>query len=68
MKITVDIDLCQGHSVCVEEAPDVFEVVENDDSYPTVKVLVADPDEGLRTAVEAAVKYCPNRVIKIVED
>lgn len=68
MKITVDIELCQGHSVCLEEAPGVFDVVDNDDGYPTVKVLVARPDEGLRTAVEAAVKYCPNHVISIVED
>ncbi len=68
MKIRVDTDLCQGHSVCLAEAPEVFDVVEVDDGYPIVKVLQGNPPEELREKVEKAAKYCPNHVITIVED
>ncbi len=68
MKIKVDIDLCQGHSVCLGEAPEVFDVVDVDDGYPRVKVLQANPPEELRAKVERAAKYCPNSVITILED
>jgi sterol 14-demethylase len=68
MKIVVDMDLCQGHSVCLEEAPEVFDVVETDEGYPKVKVLIENPSEELRDKVEKAVKYCPNKVIKIIEE
>ncbi len=37
MKIKIDIALCQGHSVCLGEAPEVFDVIEQDDGYPLVK-------------------------------
>ena len=68
MKIRVDTELCQGHSVCLSEAPEVFDVVEVDDGYPIVKVLQGSPSEELREKVERAAKYCPNHVITIVED
>ena len=30
MKIKIDLALCQGHSVCLGEAPEVFDVIEQD--------------------------------------
>ena len=68
MKISVDLDLCQGHSVCLEEAPEVFNVIESGDGYPKVEVLVDQPAEALRDKVVCAAKYCPNKVITIIED
>lgn len=68
MRIKVDVTLCQGHSVCLEEAPEVFNVVDSNDGYPKVQVLIANPDESLRKKVETAAKYCPNHVITIVDD
>ena len=65
MKIKVDLDLCQGHSVCLEECPEVFNVVDRGGEYPQVVVLIESPDEALRAKVKAAEKYCPNKVIKI---
>ncbi|MEM8499856.1 MAG: ferredoxin [Pseudomonadota bacterium] len=65
MKIKVDLQLCQGHSVCVGEAPEVFDVVEQDDDYPIVKVLIEEPSEALHESVLKAVKYCPNHVITV---
>lgn len=68
MRIKVDLDLCQGHSVCMEECPEVFSVQDQAGSYPHVVVLMEEPPEALRDKVLNAVRGCPNRVISIVED
>jgi ferredoxin len=60
VKVLVDRDLCQGHGMCVLEAPDVFALDRGDDQ---VRLLVADADESRRAAVEAAVRYCPTMAI-----
>jgi hypothetical protein len=66
MCVTVDLGLCQGHSVCQEEAPEVFEVVERDEHYPQVRVKIEHPPEELWGKVREDARYCPNRVIRIV--
>jgi sterol 14-demethylase len=66
MCVTVDLALCQGHSVCKEEAPEVFEVVERDEHYPQVRVKMEFPPEELLGKVREAARYCPNRVIRLV--
>jgi ferredoxin len=68
MKIEVDVDLCQGHSVCLGECPEVFDVVETDDGYPKVIVLQETPSEELREKVQQAARFCPNHVITVSED
>ena len=67
MRIKVDVDLCQGHSVCLGECPDVFDVIEQDEGYPVVKVLLEEPPENLRDKVMEAAQYCPNHVITVEE-
>lgn len=68
MRIEVDLDLCQGHSVCMEEAPEVFSVQENSEGYPFVVVNHAALEAALLEKVRAAAKYCPNSVIRILEE
>jgi ferredoxin len=68
VKVVVDLALCQGHSVCLGEAPEVFDVLEEDDGYPQVKVLLENPPEELREKVMTAARYCPNHVITVLED
>lgn len=68
MRIEVDLDLCQGHSVCMEEAPDVFTVQESAEGYPFVVVNHAAVTAELAETIRNAAKYCPNSVIKILED
>lgn len=62
MKLRVDMDLCQGHGACVQEAPSVFAL---DPKTNQVVILNASPDESLRAAVKAAVKYCPTRALRL---
>jgi len=64
MKIVVDYDLCQGHQVCMSEAPEVFSVPADGQ----VRVLYETPPEALRGKVQLAVKYCPTHALTIVED
>ena len=68
MRIEIDIALCQGHGLCQEEAPEVFRVAEIKGAYDQVELIVERPGEEHRERVEAAVRYCPNRVIRIVEE
>jgi ferredoxin len=65
VKVRVDPDLCQGHGVCVQEAPTVFAL---DPGTNQVLLLDERPDEALRAAVEAAVQYCPTRALSVEDD
>jgi ferredoxin len=68
MRVVVDLDLCGGHGVCQGEAPEIFRVVDLPGGYAHVEVILERPPEELRGKAEAAARYCPNRVISIVED
>ncbi len=63
MRIAVDTDLCQGHGVCENEAPAVFQTPKGG----PVRVLLSDAPEELRAQVEAAVRYCPTGALRIEE-
>jgi ferredoxin len=64
MKVTVDPDLCQGHAVCENEAPEVFSVPK----HGTVTILMALPPDELRDKVHLAVKYCPTGALRLEEN
>jgi ferredoxin len=61
MKIVVDYDLCEANALCMEAAPEVFRVEEDD----TLTVLIESPDESLRAKVEEAARLCPRQAITI---
>jgi sterol 14-demethylase len=63
--VKVDLDLCQGHAVCVSEAPEVFAI---DPATNRVRLLQQSPDPALRAKVEAAVQYCPTRALSIQKE
>jgi ferredoxin len=54
--------------VCLSEAPEVFAVIDQDDGYPQVRVLLENPPRELHEKVMKAAKYCPNNVITVLED
>ena len=62
MKVVVDYSLCESNALCMEVAPEVFQVREDDHLY----VLQETPPESLRAKVERAVRVCPKQAIKIL--
>ena len=64
-RVVVDRALCQGHSVCVAEAPEIFKVVDTGLAYPQVEIILENPPPELISKAEAAAEYCPNGVITI---
>lgn len=64
MRVTVNPDLCEGNLRCVQAAPEVFEVRDDDQAH----VLVPEPPQSLRAKVERAARLCPRQAITIVED
>lgn len=61
MRIIVDYDLCESNALCMDAAPEVFEVRDDDFLY----VLDENPAEELRAKVEQAARVCPKQAIKI---
>lgn len=61
MKVVVDYDLCESNAICMQVAPEVFEVRDDDFLY----VLNETPDESLREKMTEAVQRCPKQAIKI---
>jgi sterol 14-demethylase len=62
--IKVDLDLCQGHGVCVSEAPEAFDL---DKKELKVRLLASEVDGPLREKVERAVENCPTGAIKLID-
>jgi len=63
MRVVVDLGLCDLHGMCVEAAPEVFEI--GDDGV--LHVLIESPEQGLRAKVDKAVRECPTGAISIEE-
>ena len=63
MRVVVDFDLCESNGLCMDAAPEVFEV--RDDGF--LYILQERPPEALRDKVEAAVRSCPTQAITIEE-
>lgn len=61
MKIVVDFDLCQSHGLCVEAAPELFEL--RDDGF--LYVLNETPGPELARKAEKAILECPTSAIMI---
>jgi ferredoxin len=61
MRVVVDFELCESNALCMNAAPAVFEVRDDDLLY----VLNEHPPEDQRAAVEAAVRACPKQAISI---
>ena len=61
MKIVVNYDLCESNAICMEVAPEVFEVRDDDFLY----LLTEEPGEELREKMEESVRRCPKQAITI---
>jgi ferredoxin len=65
MKVTVAEEKCEGYACCVIAAPEVFDI---DTATGRVVILLEEPGEDLREAVEEAARDCPVRVITVTDD
>ena len=65
MKVWVDAERCQGHTLCKMIAPDAFELSDIDGTSSPVSEVVAPDQEDL---VREAVHSCPEQAIRIEED
>lgn len=63
MRVHVDPRLCEGHGLCVETAPAVFTLADDD-----LATCVERPASDLHALVRAAVDVCPRGAITITED
>ena len=61
MKVVVNFDVCESNALCMEAAPEVFEVRDDDFLY----ILMEEPPESLRQKVEEAVRRCPKQAITL---
>ena len=62
MKVWVDPERCQGHTLCAMIAPDVFELSDVDGSASAVSEFVPPDQEDL---VREAAGSCPEQAIVI---
>ncbi len=61
MRVVVDFDLCESNAICMQIAPDIFEVRDDDFLY----VLDETPSEDRRSNLEESVQRCPKQAISI---
>ncbi|MDO7843923.1 ferredoxin [Sphingomonas immobilis] len=64
MKVVIDHAKCQGHAMCYNYAPEMFEL--DDDGYNRMEPFQIS--KGQRVIAERAVEACPERAISLVED
>jgi ferredoxin len=63
LKVSVDLDLCQGHAVCVRVAPLVFDL---DEETGQSVVRIAEPASAdLADQAELAAEGCPEQAIVV---
>lgn len=63
LRIELDEGKCSGLGLCEAEAPELFEVRDDD----SLAVLDATPAEEHRAACEAAIASCPTEALRLVE-
>jgi len=62
-RVEVDASRCEGHGLCVMEAPSVFEP--DDDGY--ARVVRVEVDGADRSAANRAARACPAAAIMVGE-
>lgn len=61
ISITIDRQLCQGHGMCMGEAPEIFRIEKNGD----LTLLKSEIDNDQLKCALSAEKHCPNQAIKV---
>lgn len=61
-RVRVDPHACEGHALCIDLAPEVFDLSDDD-----VATCDETPAPRLWDTVKAAVDACPRQAITVVE-
>ena len=64
MKLSVDRDVCQGHSRCYATHPELFDI----DDEGTAVVILEQIPPGWEDRAHNAIANCPERAIHIVKE
>ncbi|MEE2852864.1 MAG: ferredoxin [Actinomycetota bacterium] len=65
MKVSVDSQRCQGHTLCAMIAPESFQLSDIDGSSSAVdEVVPADREDQVREAAQS----CPEQAITVTDD
>lgn len=64
MKVHVDPDRCQGHTLCAMIAPEIFELSDIDGHATPI---AEDVPEGFEDKVREATRSCPEQAISVSE-
>jgi ferredoxin len=67
MNVSVDPLACEANALCVAEAPDVFELVDDDDGG-RVHILLPTPPPQLEGVVRDAMASCPKQALRVLEE
>ncbi|PYE15957.1 ferredoxin [Williamsia limnetica] len=62
-RLRVARDMCEAHALCVEIAPEVFDLPDDDD----VATCDENPREDLMPQVKAAISGCPRQAISLAD-
>jgi ferredoxin len=64
MKVRVDPERCQGHTLCAMIAPEVFQL-DDVDGHSTA-IIDGEVPADLEEKVKEAVRSCPEQAIQII--
>ena len=64
MRIKVDYELCQGNGLCIDAAPELFHMYDEDDQ---VRVSHESPPEDLYEKAKEAKRLCPTLAITLAD-
>jgi ferredoxin len=62
-QVNVDFDVCASTGSCMQFCPEVFEVRADGFLY----ILIEQPPDSLRSAVDQAADMCPTAAISVVD-
>jgi len=63
MKVVVDYDLCEANALCMDAAPEIFRVEEDD----TLTLLLEEVPDKLKAKAEEAARLCPRQAITLIK-
>jgi ferredoxin len=65
MRIRVDPEVCQGHTLCAMSAPDLF-VLSEEDGH--ARAISEEVPSGQEDRAREAVRSCPEQAILVLSD